>query len=611
MKKSRTMMSEGILDLTLEILYLLTGEDYMVVKKSGEKDPASHSPCMSEGSRKPQNPSMKPPSHSSDQKILELTNKIIQLLTGEVPIRCEDVTVYLSMEEWEYLEGHKDLYKDVMMETHQTSSSLDLPKHQKKPEGFYHNTYSEHPETDNKGVLGTSPREKCKYRFQARTRESSSVSEPSALPENAKASDSNIYQSPERSAVQPPSTDQKEECVSSEEEEEEEEEEENLSDSEIYSPTEDTETEYNTIIIKEESAWEDEGNSDIYTHTLDSTRSNTTMYEDLPGTYRHPPCLQTMHKPDGPCSCTDCRRQLITNADLMRRQNGYHQSQHPADISYPCYECGKCFSQESYLISHQKVHTEERPFSCSICGKSFGYRSYLNKHLRFHIGKKPFSCSDCGKKFYFKAHLVSHQRIHTGEKPFSCSECGKCFNRDSNLLRHQRIHTGEKPFLCSICGKCFSRDAYLVSHQRIHMKEKHFCCSVCGVYFSRKSQLNHHMKVHTILNIFQKKPFECTDCGKTFTVRSLLKRHCATHKPFTCAECGEQFPFKKNLMVHKRFHGKVKPHSCTQCSKTFGRNSHLLRHLMTHTGARPFPCPQCGKCFSRKSSLSLHQRSHY
>ncbi|XP_075439267.1 uncharacterized protein LOC142483066 isoform X2 [Ascaphus truei] len=134
MKKDKKPMAEMILDHTLEIIYLLTGEDYIVVKKHGDRITDSSSPCVPEGFCRTQRPDMDHPTNSlihersndkklMSEKILELTNKIIHLLTGEVPIKCDDVAVYFSMEEWEYLEGHRGSYKDVM-ENNQSLSSL-------------------------------------------------------------------------------------------------------------------------------------------------------------------------------------------------------------------------------------------------------------------------------------------------------------------------------------------------------------------------------------------------------------------------------------------------------------------------------------------------------
>ncbi|XP_069605757.1 gastrula zinc finger protein XlCGF66.1-like [Ranitomeya imitator] len=119
MDMDRDKMVERILHLTLEILFRLTGEDYNVVKKTSSE---SCQDPVSERWGRPLSPITGPPPHPlihediNDQKILELIYKMIGLLTEEVPIRSQDVSIYFSMEEWEYLEEHEDLYKNIIME---------------------------------------------------------------------------------------------------------------------------------------------------------------------------------------------------------------------------------------------------------------------------------------------------------------------------------------------------------------------------------------------------------------------------------------------------------------------------------------------------------------
>ncbi|XP_075119346.1 gastrula zinc finger protein XlCGF66.1-like [Leptodactylus fuscus] len=133
MAEARNHMSTRILELALEIISLITGEDYTVVKKSSGE---CVTPRVSGGWSRTPSPITEPPPHSlrHEQKILELTSRITELLSGEVPIRCQDVTVYFSMEEWEYLEGHKDLYKEVMMEDQQPLTSADGSSPRNPPE---------------------------------------------------------------------------------------------------------------------------------------------------------------------------------------------------------------------------------------------------------------------------------------------------------------------------------------------------------------------------------------------------------------------------------------------------------------------------------------------
>ncbi|XP_075034310.1 oocyte zinc finger protein XlCOF29-like isoform X2 [Mixophyes fleayi] len=92
----KNQLAERVLNLILEFVYLMTGEEYIVVKRSGEHGAPSSSPHISGGLNKAQSSIMEPPPHSlihernNDLKILELTNKIIHLLTGEDWLSSEE-----------------------------------------------------------------------------------------------------------------------------------------------------------------------------------------------------------------------------------------------------------------------------------------------------------------------------------------------------------------------------------------------------------------------------------------------------------------------------------------------------------------------------------------
>ncbi|XP_073404055.1 oocyte zinc finger protein XlCOF7.1-like isoform X2 [Dendrobates tinctorius] len=474
----RNKKSERILHLTLEILFRLTGEDYAVMKKTSSV--CCQNPVSEGWDRLPSpvtGPSPHPLIHEdiNDQKILELTYKMIELLTGEVPIRSQDVAIYFSMEEFEYLEGHKDLYKGVMMEVPQPFTSPVLSSKRTTPERCLRPLLPQDCKQENPNV----PQD-----HQDKDLTDINTTETYVREDEQCTEEFPTYNCPDNWSVI----------------------------SEKF------------LIFLDFNANDPNMTPDTFEeHPIIPDKPQVLLkqnkYKKRDGEH------QRAHTRKKPFSCSECGKCSITKSDLAK-----HQRIHTGEKPFSCSECGKCFTEKSHLVSHKRIHTGEKPFLCSECGKSFREKSHLVRHQRIHTGEKPYSCSECGKCFREKSHLVTHRRTHTGEKPFSCSICGKCCVTKSDLSKHQFIHTGEKPFVCSVCGKYCLRQSDLNKHQIIHKEEKPFSCLECGKCFKQKSVLVAHEKIHT-----GEKPFSCSECGKCFIQKTTLTKHLRIHtgeKPF-------------------------------------------------------------------------------
>ncbi|KAG9468381.1 hypothetical protein GDO78_022866 [Eleutherodactylus coqui] len=462
-----TEMSSRMLDVTREIIYLLTGEEYTAVKTAA---PIIHP-------------------HSLIRKLLELTNKMTELLTGEVPVRCHDVAVYFSMEEWEYVEGRRDVYADAMLEGLPPLGSPDGAGRKNPPERGPHPPYSQDcPEED--------------------------VSENQ---QGEDVTDFKVEVEEERMRGDHPWKSEVEEDV----------------------PTENPhETSEGNFMFTVNFKVEDE---DIVQY---SSGANLMPINVPPGLHSTDPSYNPPnHEESSPdqsqvvttivgqngekrYQCGECGKQFT------RRSNMYpHIKMHTGEKSYSCPECGEGFIHKSKFYKHKRSHTGEKPYSCPECGKCFVSKSYLAEHNRVHTGDKPFTCSECGRGFRRKPNLTTHERTHTGEKPFSCSECDKCFTNKSGLVVHQRYHTGEKPYSCSECGRGFITKSKLKDHQKTHTGERSYLCAECGKTFINKSELNRHLKKHTE----EKQKYSCSKCEKYFSSIPDLANHLKSHtgeKPF-------------------------------------------------------------------------------
>ncbi|XP_068112886.1 zinc finger protein 160-like isoform X2 [Hyperolius riggenbachi] len=654
-------MTERILDLTLEIIQLVTGENYKIVKEtSGELlTPSSHRHGPSHITEQP--PHSLISERNNVMKIVEVINKMMELLTGK---------------EWQYL-GHKEFFKDTMIEIQLPLTSPDVSSNRNPPERYtdslyYHNCTQEHPTIDNH----YQAEKLIDIKLEVKEEKEEDIEEETEVTGGRQCmeegdmmvtSELGMPVSDVSSNINPP-----ERCTGP-----------------LYSQdcTQEDHTishnyqngkQNNVSITGEEEVKEEEGADSVMeeaelsgghkhlcsdfkiessTHTIPPESSTGPLYPQDCAQKDHRYVLQYQAEEltdikheikeeeeetevTGGRQCMEEGDMMVTSKLGMPVSDGSNNRNPPEGCTGPLYfqDC----TQEDPTIPHHyqaeertdlKVEVKEEEEETEVTGG----RQCMEEEDRMVTSELGMPVSDRNDvRNPSEVHPIpppdgateddgvtqcspitgnTHHRDHSADgspsDPEESSDQSHSIKAPSNAedsfsnISADRCGA-RKRLSCSECGESFSRKSTLTLHLKTHIEGHPYSCSECGKGFTENKDLLHHQKTHT-----GKHPFSCLHCDKHFVNKGNLVNHQKIHQskhPFSCSECGKGFHFKADLCSHQICHRGQRPFSCSECGKAYTRKDHLLIHQTCHTGERPFSCSECGKNFSNKYYLHRHQK---
>ncbi|MEE6506091.1 hypothetical protein FKM82_007499 [Ascaphus truei] len=563
MEKDKNKMTERILNHTLQIIYLLTGEEYIIVKKNSP--------------------------HSS-----------IHLLTGEVPIKCDDVAVYFSVEEWEYLEGHKGLYKDVMMmENPKKLDTLEIPIN--RSSGF-HNEKLDTVSISEQGEDETGEKDIQQVEIYPDTSAREIVSsgeeiEDLCVRSHLEAQENECHEDSSSGEIVSSEEQTEEPCVRGHLEAQEKEIHEDTSTGEYKTCVKNT-GEVKVEIVQSVEQVEEPC---VRTHL---EAQEMEIHEDTHTGEVKIEIVRIVEQMEDPCvrSQLDAQEEEIhedASTDVSMSRNMLEESN---TTVYSSDGIAEDDTNMSYRFQGENS-ARNLPNKAKSCKKENITSTYMSYQYEQNVWALNEKCVRGSNDATCKTMKVRKQESR---------KCAEWF-RKSVYEDHQVTHMGEQPppdgsmsrsmleeFHTAVCSSDRIMEDGISMSQGF--QEEHFAINSTNESASWEQG-----------NLPFLMPYVCPDCGKCFTCTETFITHQRTHtgeKPHKCNECGKHFSYKSCFIKHQRIHTKEKPFVCPECGKCFTQRSHLVTHQIIHTGVKPYVCHECGKCFTRIGSLIRHQRTH-
>ncbi|XP_053678266.1 uncharacterized protein LOC128728654 [Anopheles nili] len=259
--------------------------------------------------------------------------------------------------------------------------------------------------------------------------------------------------------------------------------------------------------------------------------------------------------------CPKCSKTFRTE-ELRRVHEATHENDELAHKMRSCRICNKLFKCELNLLAHMRKHSPEvlhgvpsvvpsadvdpaagdssgNDESCS----SSSHGVIVAPELQLHPNTPHPDESDEGEQLSGAAALVATSPDSGPEAPGAsrcggtvdgirrCEICAITFEDTAELDRHVLCHFERKeaiafvpqtdrPFQCTECHKSFKRKDYLLIHIRTHTGERRYKCDLCTSAFVHPSNLITHRKLHS-----SERPYRCNLCGATFKLFAGLKIH--------------------------------------------------------------------------------------